>query len=117
LKFSFLTFLLFFVISISLLYFSSMLLLLTFLSRSSIDYLTSFICLFESSLRSLIIFNCMLLNFIRHFSQFIIFEFSCWVIVGVWRGNHCLGFSYLNFHSVICASVGLIFSVSPPPPP
>jgi hypothetical protein len=52
--------LIFFIISISLLNFSFI--MLTFLSRSWIYFLTSLICLFETSLRSLIIINKRLLN-------------------------------------------------------
>jgi hypothetical protein len=87
--------------------------LLTFLSKSWIDFLISFICLAESSLRSLIIFNSRLLNSLSYIST----NSLPWIQVlscygGSLEGRHCFGFPYLNFYAVIWASVALSFSLT-----
>jgi hypothetical protein len=54
-----------------------------------------FICLFESSLRSLLIFNSTPLNSHSEiFSQLSIFRFRCWVVVRFGRGDIALNFTF-----------------------
>jgi hypothetical protein len=109
LRFSFLPFTLFNIISISLLNYSSMALL--FWSMSCIVLQTLPIYLFESSLRPLIILNSRLLYSVSDIS----FNFlSLDSVVDLWNfgGELLLWFLYLNSYNVICASVGLSFSIT-----
>jgi hypothetical protein len=59
--------------------------LLTFMYRSWIDFLTSFISLFECSLRSFIVFYSCLLNSLSDISANSFFVFSCWVVDKDWE--------------------------------
>jgi hypothetical protein len=102
---------LFFRISISLLDFSSM--MLSSLSRSWIDFLISFVYLFESSLRFLIIFNSMLLNSLSNTLASLLSLIQMLCCGASLEVKRCLCFSYLNFCTVFCTSVGLIFLLLP----
>jgi hypothetical protein len=68
--------------------------LLTSLPKPWTVFLTSFVCLFESFLRLLIIFMVGFWILSLTFNQFIVLGFRCWVVAGVWRWGMSLVFHF-----------------------
>jgi hypothetical protein len=84
--------------------------LLTFLSRSWIDFLTSFICLFESSMRSPITLTVgywIVSQTFRPIHYLWVYMLNC--SSGSLEGRHCLDFNTFKFLTVIYVSVGISF--------
>jgi hypothetical protein len=66
--------------------------LLTLWSRSWIGFFTSFICLFESSLRSLIIFKSRIWFFYLAFQIFQYLWIGCWGVIRFLKASYCFAF-------------------------